>query len=137
MRVASKHPELVNNLVLAEPTPLKSMLSSNPRMKKQLAKRETLIKDAIGLYQKGDPEGGLKMFVEYIAGPGSWDATSDTRRKTLRDNSWTQISQIKDLKTPFRCNNASKISSRTLLIGGDRSEEIFSQMNSAVKSCLK
>lgn len=137
MMVASKHPELVSKLVLAEPAPLKSMLSSNKRMKKELAERETMMKKSIERYQKGDPEGGLKMFVEYIAGPGSWDATSDSRRKTLQDNSWTQLSQVRDYQTQMDCNNVGKISSHTLFIGGDRSQEIFNQMNSAVKSCLK
>lgn len=137
MMVASNNPDLVSNLVLAEPAPVKTLLSDNPRMKEQLAERESLIKKAVDRYQKGDPEGGLKMFVEYVAGPGAWDATSDSRRKTLRENSWTQLSQISDFETSFTCNNASKISSRTLFIGGDRSQEIFSQMNSAVKSCMK
>lgn len=137
MMVASKHPDIVNNLILAEPAPLKTMLSSNPRMKKELVEREAMMKKSIELYQKGNPEGGLKMFVEYIAGPGSWDATSDSRRKTLKDNTWTQLSSISDFEAPFHCDNASKISSPVLFIGGDRSQEIFSQMNSAVKSCVK
>lgn len=137
MMVASKHPELVSKLVLAEPAPIKAMLSSNPRIKKELAERETMMKKSIELYQKGDPEAGLKMFVEYIAGPGSWEATSDSRRKTLQDNSWTQLSSVKDFEAPFHCNNAGKISSPVLFIGGDRSQEIFSEMNSVVKSCVK
>jgi len=137
MMVASNHPELVSKLVLAEPAPIKTMLSSNPRTKKLLAEREAKMKEAIKHYQQGDPEGGLKLIVEYIAGPGSWDATSDARRGTLRDNSWTQLSNVSDMETPFHCNNASKISSPVLLIGGDRSDSIFGQMNSAVQSCVK
>jgi len=137
MMVASKHPELVSKLVLAEPEPLKSMLSSNPRAKKKLAEREAKMKEAVKHYQQGDPEGGLKLLVEYIAGPGSWDATSEARRGTLRDNSWTQLSSVNDLETPLRCDNVGKISSPVLLIGGDRSEEIFVQMNSAVLSCVE
>jgi len=137
MMVASNHPELVSKLVLAEPAPIKTMLSSNPRTKKLLAEREAKMKEAIKHYQQGDPEGGLKLIVEYIAGPGSWDATSDARRGTLRDNSWTQLSNVSDMETPFHCKNASKISSPVLLIGGDRSDSIFGQMNSAVQSCVK
>ena len=137
MIVASKYPELVSKLVLAEPAPLKTMLSRNPRAEKQLAEREAKMKEAIKHYQQGNPEDGLKLLVEYIAGPGSWDATSETRRGTLRDNSWTQLSSVSDLETPFRCDNAGNISSPVLLIGGDRSEDIFGQMNSAVKSCMK
>ena len=137
MLVASKHPELVSNLVLAEPVPLKTMLPSSPLMKKQLAKREAVIKKAMKHYQQGDPEGGLKLFVEYMAGPGAWDATSDSRRRTLKDNYWTQLSSVSDIETPFHCNNASKILSPVLLIGGDRSASMFTQMNSAVQSCVK
>jgi len=137
MLVASKHPELVSKLVLAEPEPLKAMLDDTPRTQKLLAERDAIMKQTVEHYQKGDPEGGLKLFVEYIAGPGAWDATSDTRRRTLRDNSWTQLSHLSDIETPFHCNNASKISSPVLLIGGDRSAPLYGQMNSAVQSCVK
>ncbi|WP_455375705.1 alpha/beta fold hydrolase [Kaarinaea lacus] len=137
MMIANKYPELVSHLVLAEPAPMKTMLQDNPRMKKQLAEREAMMKKATERYQQGDPEGGLKMIVEYIAGPGSWDATSDSRRKTLRENTWTQLSNVIDFETPFHCNNISKIKSPVLLVGGERSQEIYGQMNSAVKSCVK
>jgi len=137
MLVASQHPELVDKLILADPAPLKNMLSVNPRAKKQLEKRETVIRETVKLYQQGDPEGGLKIYVEYIAGPGAWDKTSDRRRDTLRDNSWTQLSYLDDFTNPFHCNNASRISSPVLLITGERSNPVYSFMHSALKSCLK
>jgi len=137
MLVANQHPELVDKLVLADPTPLKSMLSENPRAKNYMEKREAVMKQTVSYYQKGNPDAGLKLFAEYIAGPGAWEKTSDTRKGTLRDNSWTQLSHLQDLDTPFRCNNAKSISSPVLLITGERSAPIYSFMNSALQSCFK
>jgi len=137
MLVANQHPELVDKLVLADPSPLKSMLSENPRAKKQMEKREAVIKETVERYLRGDPDGGLKMYVEYIAGPGAWEKTSDKRRGTLRDNSWTQLSHLNDYRNPFHCSNASSISSPVLLITGERSAAEYSFMHSALQSCLK
>jgi len=136
MMVASQHPELVSKLVVAEPAPVKNMLKDNPRMKKELAKREAMMKESIKHYQQGDPEGGLKMFVEYIAGPGALEKTSEDRLRTLHDNTWTQLGQLKDYEMPLGCDKFNKISSPILLVGGERSQEIYGQMNSAVKSCV-
>ena len=137
MLVASQHPELVQRLVLADPSPLQTMLSKNPKAKKQLDIRKATMQKTVRHYRQGNPEGGLETFVNYIAGPKAWEKTSESRLETLRDNSWTQVSHVQDLETAFHCNNASKISSRVLMITGERSAPIYGFMHSALQSCLK
>ena len=137
MLVASQHPELVNSLVLADPAPLWTMLSGNAKARKFLETRKTILQKTVKFYQAGNPEGGLETFVNYIAGPKAWEKTSDSRRKSLRDNSWTLVSHLRDFETPLHCNNVSKISSRVLMITGERSAPIYGFMHSALQSCLK
>ncbi|MEJ2179017.1 MAG: alpha/beta hydrolase [Gammaproteobacteria bacterium] len=137
MLVASQYPELVNNLVLADPAPLWTMLSDNTKARKLLETRKSIVKKTVKFYQQGNPEGGLETFVNYIAGPKAWEKTSESRRNTLRDNSWTQVGQLQDFETQFDCRSAGKISSRVLMITGERSAPIYGYMHSALQSCLK
>jgi pimeloyl-ACP methyl ester carboxylesterase len=137
MMVASQHPELVGKLVLADPSPLQTLLANNSKAQKHLNIRKATMQKTVQFYKQGNPEGGLETFVNYIAGPKAWEKTSESRRGTLRDNSWTQVGHIHDLETPFDCNNASKISSQVLMITGERSAPIYGFMHSALQSCLK
>jgi len=137
MIVAAQHPELVHKLVLADPTPLQTLLSNNVKAQKHLDIRMATVQKTVQLYQQGKPDSGLETFVNYIAGPDAWEKTSENRRTTLRDNSWTQLGHLKDLETPFDCNSAGKISSKVLMITGERSAPIYGFMNSALNTCLK
>lgn len=137
MMVASQHPEQVNNLVLADPAPLQAMLSKNPRAKKLMEKRKATMQKTINYYRNGEPERGLEHFVNYIAGPRAWEKTSDKRRATLRDNSWTQVSHLQDLEISLQCSQVGNISSRVLMITGERSAPLYGYMLSALKPCFK
>lgn len=137
MLVASQQPELVGNLILADPSPLQSMLSKNPKAKKLMDKRRQTMQKTVNYYRNGEPERGLEYFVNYIAGPKAWERTSDRRRATLRDNSWTQLSHLQDLEIPFQCSTASNVSSPVLMITGERSAPIYGYMLSALKPCFK
>ena len=137
MMVASQHPELVNNLVLADPSPLQTMLQNTPKAKKLMDLRKATIQKTVNYYREGQPERGLEYFVNYIAGPDAWKKTSDKRRATLRDNSWTQVGHLQDLEAPFQCSQAENINSRVLMITGERSAPLYGYMLSALKPCFK
>lgn len=135
--MASKHPELVLNLILADPAPLTTMLPKIPEVKVDTDIRKTKLQDVMKYYQQGDAEGGLQVFVNYVAGPTAWENTSEVRRNELRSNAWTLTSQPQDIETPFSCTNAGKISSPVLLITGERSAPLYGYMHSALQPCLK
>lgn len=135
--VASQHPELVHKLVLADPSPLNEMLSKNDNAQNDLQIRKTKLQEVMRHYQQGDADGGLEVFVNYIAGKTAWENTPESRRATLRANTWTQTSQLRDYETPFDCSNAEKITAPVLLITGERSAPLFGYMHSALKPCLK
>jgi pimeloyl-ACP methyl ester carboxylesterase len=135
--VASQHPELVHKLVLADPAPLNVMLANNVNAQNDLLIRKTKLHEVMLHYQHGDSDGGLEVFVNYIAGKTAWDNTPETRRATLRANTWTQTSQLHDFETPFDCSNAGKITAPVLLITGEYSAPLYGYMHSALKPCLK
>jgi len=135
--LASQHPELIQSLVLADPAPLTTMLSKFPEIQSDMNIRKTKLQEVMKYYQQGDTEGGLKLFVNYIAGPAAWNKTSETRRNTLRSNTWTLTSHLRDTETPFDCSNTGKITAPVLLITGERSAPLYGNMHSALNPCLK
>ena len=137
MLVASQNPELVDKLVLADPSPLQSMLSNYPKAAKFMNERRKTMEETVGFYRNGKPEQGLIHFVNYIAGAKAWEKTSDKRKSTLRDNTWTQVSHVRDLDTPFNCSMARNVSSPVLMITGERSAPLYGYMLSALKSCFR
>jgi len=135
--VASQYPKLVSKLILAEPSPLTTMLSKNSESKSTMNLRKIKLQKVMAFYQHGDTEGGLNEFVNYIAGPAAWKRTSELRRNTLRSNAWTLLSLLDDIDIPFSCSDAGKITAPVLLIAGDRSSPLYGYMNSALQACFK
>jgi len=134
---ASKYPNYVRKLILADPSPLTSMLEKTPAIQAIIDKRKTVLQKVMEYYNKGNTEAGLKTYVNFVAGKGAWKKTSIPRRKTVRENAWTTISLLRDSDTPFNCTNTSKLSANVLLITGERSKSLYGHMNSALRTCLK
>ena len=137
MLVASQQPQLVTRLILADPSPLASMLPEDTDLQAAEATRRVLIADIMKHYKAGDTESGLKVFVNYVAGSDVWDKTSDEIRNVLRSNSWTLTSMQQDMETQFSCTNASEITAPVLLVTGDRSASRYDSMHSALQPCLQ
>ena len=135
--VASQHPELIHRLVLADPSPLSTMLVNNAKAQHDVNARKAKLEEMMRYYQQGNAEGGLQVFVNYIAGPKAWKNTSEKRRDTLRSNIWTQTSLLQDIEIPFHCSDARKITAPVLLVTGDRSAPLYGYMHSALQTCLK
>lgn len=135
--MASQHPELVHKLVLADPSALTTMLAKRTEATSEIEKRKTKLQEMMKYYRQGDTDTGLKIFVNYIAGPKAWGNTSEARRNTLRSNTWTQTSLLRDTETPFSCRNAGTILAPVLFITGERSASLYGHMQSALQPCLK
>ena len=137
MLLASKHPDLVKRLVLADPSPLYSMLKDQNEALQHLDKRKTVLKSSMRYYSDNDIETGLKIFVNHIAGNNAWDKTSEKRRTALRQNALTLKSLIHDAEISFSCQDLRNITAPVLLVTGEYSKPVYGQMNQAVSSCLK
>jgi len=134
--LASQHPSMVKNLILAEPAPMQSMLSSDDDALNELDKRKTKYKKIVSLYRQGQSENGLEEFVDYLFGPETWNKTSESRKERIRANSWNLVSLVKDINTPFVCENAKKITAPVLFIKGDNSPALYGSMVDALQECM-
>ncbi|MFW2439217.1 MAG: alpha/beta fold hydrolase [Arenicellales bacterium] len=136
MLMASQHPQLASRLILADPSPLASMLPEDADLQAAEKVRSELITDIMKHYRAGDTESALKEFVNFVAGSDVWDKTPDKIRNVLRDNSWTLTSMQQDIETLFTCANASGITAPVLLVTGDRSASRYRSMHSALEPCM-
>ena len=134
---ASKHPEQIRKLILADPSPLTSMLPKRQKVQADADTRKAKLQEVMKYYRRGDTEAGLKELVSYVAGEKAWEGTSEERRDSLRANLWTPISLLNDIETPFSCTDAGNLSVPVLMITGERSAPLYGHMNSALRSCLK
>jgi len=137
MLLASKHPDLIQRLILADPAPMFSMLQGQQQALQFLEKRKLILQSSMKYYSNNKIETGLKVFVNHIAGSNTWDRTSEQNRNVLRQNALTLKSLIQDIEIPFKCRDLKNISSPVLLVTGEYSNPINRQMNQAVSSCLK
>ena len=135
--VASKHPALIHRLVLADPSPLTTMLSRHADVQAAMNARKATLQEVMKHYHAGDTERGLQVFVDYIAGPTAWENTPEPVRHKLRSNTWTQTSLLRDIETQFSCDNAGNISAPVLLVTGEHSSALYGHMHSALQPCLK
>ena len=136
MLMASQHPQLVRKLILADPSPLASMLPGDGELQVAEEARRAMVTDMMKYYQAGDAESGLEVFVNYVAGEGAWDKTPGQIRDVLRANSWTLTSMPQDMEMSFNCTNAASISVPVLLVTGDRSASRYGSMHAALQPCL-
>ncbi len=68
----------------------------------------------------GDLEGGLKIFVDDVNGPGAWDALAQADRQMREDNAGTLLAQINEGRQPYTKAEAEALSLPTLfVVGGD------------------
>jgi esterase len=87
---------------------------------------------------KGDTDGGLEIFMEYVNGPGAWKSAPEGTKQVLRDNAWTLSAGEQDTATwsPFTCDDARRVGTPVLLLGGDSSPPNFAATLDKVQACL-
>ena len=116
-RVAEQRPDLIRNLILAEPGgELDDSLM--PLGQAPSAERVESINVAARMIAAGDVDGGLEHFMDRIYGAGTWAKRPAASKQLRRDNATTLIGQINEMRRPFSRASAEAIRAATLLIGG-------------------
>jgi esterase len=120
-RVAGARPDLIKNLILAEPGGELdgSLMPANHGVSQAtLNARSASIVQAAEKIASGDVDGGLELFVDRIDGPGTWAKRPAASKQSRRDNAHTLIGQVNEQRKPFTRAEAQAIRNPTLLIGG-------------------
>ena len=117
-RLASKRPDLLRKLVLAEPGgTLEECLVPDDA---PVAGSLEYVAASSAKVLAGDLESGLKVFVDGVNGPGTWEKLPLELRQMREDNAYTLIAQINEGRQPYHRSEAEALSVPTLfVIGGD------------------
>jgi esterase len=113
-RVAQARPDLLRQLILAEPGGDLDA-SIDPTAPPSILTRMAEYSERV---RGGDIEGTLQNFVDGIDGEGSWARLPAAAKQQLRDNVGTLIGQVHEDRKPFSKADAEKIRTPTLFIGG-------------------
>ncbi len=131
-RVASEHPELVEELVLSEPGgDCDETLGGKPASASQAAGFNSVAAEIAA----GRIDEGLRQFVDRVYGPGTWDRWPDAPRQHHRENARSMLGQAHENRKPYALDAARAIQARTLLVnGGDTPPSFVANVEALVRA---
>ncbi|MEI7709822.1 MAG: alpha/beta hydrolase [Rhodospirillales bacterium] len=131
-RVASEHPELVEELVLSEPGgDCDTTLGGSIAAGSQVAGFNAVAAE-IGA---GRIDDGMRQFVDRVYGPGVWDRWPDAPRQHHRENARSMLGQAHENRKPYSLAAARAIQARTLLVnGGDTPPSFVANVEALVRA---
>ena len=141
--LASKHPQLVRTLTLAEP-PAMSLLAHLPG--ERAAEGLAMLKDVQAhmvapmkaAFARRDTEGAVRVFIDYVKGPGAWDGFSAAdRAATLKDaHEWEVIFAGGELFPEITPAQVARISAPVLMLSGAKSYPFLGLIDQALDALL-
>jgi pimeloyl-ACP methyl ester carboxylesterase len=141
--LAARHPALVRTLTLAEP-PAMSLLAHVPSA--GASQGMAMLKDVQlhlvapmrAAYKKGDREGAVRTFIDYVRGPGTWAAFSDAdKAATMKDaHEWDVIFAGGELFPEIRPAEVASIAAPTLILSGGKSYPFLGLIDQALVALL-
>jgi esterase len=118
-RVASEHPDLVEELVLSEPGgDCDESLGGKPAPAGGFANVAAEI-------AAGRIDEGLRQFADRVYGPGTWNGWSADARQHHRENARSMLGQAHENRKPYSLAAAQAIQARTLLVHGGDTQPSF------------
>lgn len=129
-------PDMVRSLTFAEGgSGMPAFAPADPAL---VERRTVALRTMTEKLTKGETDGGLEIFVEFVNGPGSWKAAPERIKQSLRDNAWTLAAAEADSSTwaPFTCEDAKRLNVPVLLLGGESSPANFGAALDKVQPCL-
>jgi non-heme chloroperoxidase len=141
--LASRHPQLVRTVTLAEP-PAMSLLAHIPgdlgpqgvaMLKDVQAHMVAPMKRA---FAKHDTEGAVRVFIDYVKGPGSWDGFSAAdKAQALKDaHEWEVIFAGGELFPEIKPAEVAAIKAPLLMLSGAKSYPFLGLIDQALYALL-
>ena len=137
---ALREPSFVRTLVLCEPPVFPLFISNNPGPG-EIARlflrgpidAVRIVRFAVGVleptvkaYRAGNLEDGRRIFGSALLGKQGFESMPDDRKRMLDENQSAEVAQLLGAGfPPLRAADVRGISTRTLLVGGDRSPAVF------------
>ena len=136
LRATVSAPEIVRSLVLAEGGgPMAGLADAGPGRR---GAGGAVLRGIAEKIANGQTDAGLQAFIEFLNGPGAWDALPDLGRRVLRDNAATLPANEIDLARlpPLTCDEVRRLDVPVLLMGGTLSPPAFGAVLDRLQGCL-
>jgi pimeloyl-ACP methyl ester carboxylesterase len=115
--LAARRPDLVRRVIAHEP-PLLDVARLHPSLEADLIDVHTIVAEVNASIHAGDAEGGARLFVEQVLGPGAWQLLPDGARgifvanaptfvEMIADPAWAEIPAIGDVPVLLTDGDAS------------------------------
>jgi pimeloyl-ACP methyl ester carboxylesterase len=141
--LASKHPQLVRTVTLAEP-PAMSLLAHVPG--ERAADGVAALKDVQShmvapmkaAFARRDTEGAVRVFIDYVKGPGTWDGFSAADKAATLKNAheWEVIFAGGELFPEIKPAEVARISAPVLMLSGAKSYPFLGLIDQALYALL-
>ena len=134
--VAMERPELVNSLILGEPS-LFSMLSDNLD-KVSLRLHAVALNVLQKLSENGEQQLAVREYLNIVVGKDVFDELPSEDRLVINRNAHTLSPMLRTYFEPTSLDQstASKLTTPTLLISGEHSPRIYQAINRELNNCL-
>ena len=121
-RVASEHPDLIEELVLSEPGgDCDESLGGKAPSATQAAGFNAVAAEIAA----GRVDEALRQFADRVYGAGSWDRWPEIARLRHRENARSMLGQAHENRKPYSLAAAQAITARTLLLNGSDTPPSF------------
>jgi pimeloyl-ACP methyl ester carboxylesterase len=141
--LASRHPQLVRTVTLAEP-PAISLLAHLPG--ERAAEGVAMLKDVQAhmvapmraAFARHDTEGGVRAFLDYMTGPGTWDAFSADGKAAMLKNAheWEVTFAGGELFSEITPAQVARVSAPVLRLSGAKSPPFLGLIDQALYALL-
>ncbi len=142
--LASRHPDLVRTLTLAEP-PAMSLLAHVPG--DSAAAGQAMLKDVQAhmvapmkaAFARHDTEGAVRIFIDYVKGKaGTWDAFSAADKAATLKNAreWEVIFAGGELFPELKPRDVARIGAPVLMLSGAKSYPFLALIDQALAALL-
>jgi pimeloyl-ACP methyl ester carboxylesterase len=135
--VATKQPQLVRTLTLAEPA-LFSLLAEFPEGKAALEQWSAGAAPMLAAVKSGDALGATKLLYGFVSGesPDNFDKLPAELRQVLTDNARTLPLLFAAPQVAIPCDALRGVKVPTLIVRGQRTPEFFAKTNEFAGRCI-
>lgn len=136
--LAARHPQRVRALVLGDP-PVFPLL--DPSQEGRTLRDDFLAavwEPAGEMMQQGRIEDGVRIFVDGVVEEGAFDQFPPAVQNQILENAceFRVETSSPNFWTPFSCEDAGRVTTRTLLLTGDKSLRMFQLIVDELDRCL-
>jgi pimeloyl-ACP methyl ester carboxylesterase len=133
---ALKHPELVDSLVLGEPSPFVDLLDDSEIS--LIAKQKIGFEEAYLLAKGKNADAAIRQYLKTIVGADVLDQLPPAARLAVMDNAPTLAPMLEHyfVSPPLSCGQLTRITVPTLLISGEFSPNIALRSNERLHKCI-